>query len=152
MRVGDPSGKTWAIYGDKRLLDIEDDENRARCMNAVQASANEIWAAYKGNSPQYPNYSAWQHAPVLPGSQENNQALAELFRFEDAYRRTPLTHRRMDSSVTYTNDYWYWSTYAAAQKSGCWNYPITMDCYDHEQISFGGKVGTEAIDEIAKQM
>ena len=59
LDVVDSQGAKWKMYGDKRLLDSEDDENRKRCQAAVQTSANEIFAAWKsGTMPPVDSYGA----------------------------------------------------------------------------------------------
>ena len=107
LTVANPAGETWRIYSDKRLLDQADDQNRARCLNAIQASVNEIFHAWAHkHAPQWPDYSAWEPAPVLPASQANDQKFAALF-LPDGSRRNVIEHRCRDASTTYTKNRWF---------------------------------------------
>ncbi|TWU70523.1 hypothetical protein ED733_000582 [Metarhizium rileyi] len=43
--------RTWKCYGDKRLHDDIDDENKSFCQKAVQASVDEVFEAWKTQKP-----------------------------------------------------------------------------------------------------
>jgi hypothetical protein len=113
------------MYGDKRLLDAVNADNKTRCLRAVQVSADEIFTAWSTQTmPSISTYQAWQYAPTLTSARANNQLLAPLFTFEQTpQRRADVGHRRQ---WKFTLDYWYWSTYILCVKSGLWNYPITL--------------------------
>ncbi|KAK4200394.1 hypothetical protein QBC40DRAFT_280159 [Triangularia verruculosa] len=124
LSVKNPAGRSWHTYGDKRLYDKEDVSNKYEAWNAVRASADEIYNAWKNKTvPAYPNYSAWNYAPILS---EVSSVVAPLFR-ADGQRREDIRKR---CQAKYTNNYWYWSTAADIKLSGLWDYPIkpTSDC------------------------
>jgi hypothetical protein len=128
LEVTSSQGTEWWCYGDKRALDKADDTNLKRCQDAVQASATEIYNAWTSKiKPSKDQYQAWSFAPTLE-SAGGPQVLQALFTVKgtDVWRRTKLTNRRDTSK---TNSGWtYIGTYQDAESSGCWNYPITMDC------------------------
>lgn len=124
LSVRSPIGREWHTFGDKRLLDKEDVSNKNEAWNAVRASADEIYNAWKNKSvPEYPQYAAWNYAPVLS---EVRSIVAPLFR-EDGQRRADIRKRCQSK---YTNNYWYWSTALDIKASRLWDYPIepTADC------------------------
>ncbi|KAI8306095.1 hypothetical protein K4K59_011722 [Colletotrichum sp. SAR11_240] len=47
LSVRSPVGRAWQTFGDKSLLDKEDVSNKNEAWNAVRASANEIYNAWK---------------------------------------------------------------------------------------------------------
>jgi hypothetical protein len=47
LKVHNALGQSWTAYGDKRLLDVAAKDELAITVQAVQASANDIWTAYK---------------------------------------------------------------------------------------------------------
>ena len=121
--VQNPGGDTWNIYGDKRALDEVDADNLKRCVAAVQASADEVWAAFwTGVVPDPSEYKAWTFAPTLD-SARGHQVLSTLFTFELG-RRQDITQRR---EWAFTTNWWFWSTALDCKLSGWWNYPITID-------------------------
>ncbi|KAM7197430.1 phosphatidylcholine-hydrolyzing phospholipase c [Naviculisporaceae sp. PSN 640] len=127
LSVRNPAGRSWTTYGDKRLLDKADIANKNEAWNAVRTSADEIFEAWKtGKVPAYPNYGAWNWAPILSEVQQDNQVLAPLFT-RDGKRRDNLGKR---CEKKYTNWYTYAKTVADIQVNGLWNYPIqlTGDC------------------------
>ncbi|KAK3392833.1 hypothetical protein B0H63DRAFT_498351 [Podospora didyma] len=126
LSVRSPAGRAWHTYGDKRLLDKEDVSNKNEAWNAVRTSADEIFQAWKTRTvPAYPNYGAWNYAPILSELQ-TGQLVAPLFR-ADGQRRADIRKR---CQAKYTNNYWYWSTALDMKTSGLWDYPIkpTPDC------------------------
>ncbi|PBK60954.1 fucose-specific lectin [Armillaria solidipes] len=119
----DPGGHSWTLYGDKRALDSLNDDNRTRCVDSVQASANEIYKAYKTRqAPSPDDYQAWTYAPTLE-SANAHQMLAPLFTSK-IERRKKIENRWL---WNFTTDYWFWSTVVECWKSGSWNYPIHMN-------------------------
>ncbi|KAK3989036.1 phosphatidylcholine-hydrolyzing phospholipase c [Cladorrhinum sp. PSN332] len=124
LSVKSPIGRAWHTFGDKRLLDKEDVSNKNEAWNAVRTSADEIYNAWKTKTvPAYPNYAAWNYAPILS---EVTSIVAPLFR-PDGQRRADIRKR---CQAKYTNNYWYWSTALDLKNSGLWDYPIkpTSDC------------------------
>ena len=123
LRVQNPAGQTWTAYGDKRALDKADEDNRSRCTTAVQASADEIYEAWRSRvAPTIDQYKAWTHAPTL-ASARGAQELVPLFA-DWGGRRAEIAWRR---KRTFTESWWFATTAAACWNSGWWNYPITMD-------------------------
>ncbi|OJD33041.1 phosphatidylcholine-hydrolyzing phospholipase c [Diplodia corticola] len=123
LSVTNPAGESWQAFGDKRLLAKENKDNKERCLVAIQASADEVFQAYKdGKAPSPDSYKAWTHACTLD-SAHGSQELAPLFK-KDEYRRKDVTHRR---EWEFTQDWWVWSTAMKIWKSGWWKYPITID-------------------------
>ncbi|KAK0435993.1 hypothetical protein EV421DRAFT_1833562 [Armillaria borealis] len=107
-----PAGQSWALYGDKRALDSVNEDNKTRCVDSVQASANEIYKAYQTKqAPSPANYQVWTFAPTLE-SANAHQTLATPFTFKNERRKT---------------DWWFWSTALECKTSGWWNYPITIN-------------------------
>ncbi|KAH7198897.1 uncharacterized protein B0J16DRAFT_367908 [Fusarium flagelliforme] len=109
---------------DLRAKFMHDEDNAIGLSNSVRASADEIYNAWKNKSvPEYPQYAAWNYAPVLS---EVKGIVAPLFR-EDGQRRADIRKRCQSK---YTNSYWYWSTALDLKASGLWDYPIepTADC------------------------
>ncbi|PVF99977.1 hypothetical protein CPB86DRAFT_702212 [Serendipita vermifera] len=128
LSVTDPQGKSWTMYGDKRFLDSVNEENRERCVCAVQASINEIYWAYrhpKAKVPSPAKYEAWKYAPTLK-SANGHQELAPLFKTvgKSIKRRKNLENRR---EWDFTDDFSYKATLAQLSASKLWKYPITLD-------------------------
>ncbi|KAK0430772.1 fungal fucose-specific lectin-domain-containing protein [Armillaria borealis] len=118
-----PAGKSWTLYGDKRTLDSVNEDNKTRCVDSVQASANEIYKAYQiKQAPSLANYQAWTFAPTLE-SANAHQTLATLFTFKNE-RRKIIENRKLWNFKT---DWWLWSTALECKTSGWWNYPITIN-------------------------
>ena len=88
----------------------------------MQASADEVFAAWKGEITPVEKYALWNLAPDLDALWQE-QKLAALFKlgFE---RRVDITNRHR---ADYNTDWWAATTYAAIQESGWWDYPITID-------------------------
>jgi len=123
LSVKNPSGDSWVAFGDKRALDKVNAEGRKRCVAAVQASADEIYEAYKTKAvPDSSQYKAWTHAPTLESARAP-QLLAPLFTF-DGKRRETIKNRRAHE---FTSDWTYAFTLAEIKWSGWFNYPITID-------------------------
>lgn len=123
ISVQNPDGQRWMVYGDKRALDTVDEDNKKRCLAAVQASADEIYHAWKTQrKPDRGEYKAWNHAATLD-SATGNQTLAPLFKSNNQRRQT-ITNRY---NWIFTSDWWYATTAALCKNSGWWKYPITID-------------------------
>lgn len=122
ISVKNPAGESWMMYGDKRALDRVDSDNKTRCVNSVQASADEIYKAYQTKqAPSPAEYQAWSYAPTLESARDH-QKLATLFTFKQE-RRREIKNR---SQWTFKTDWWYWSTALECKTSGFWKYPITI--------------------------
>ncbi|KAI1456392.1 hypothetical protein F4805DRAFT_230054 [Annulohypoxylon moriforme] len=139
LSVRNPAGETWTAYGDKRGLDLENDENKKRCIKALQVSADEIYDAWKSKSkPSKSNYGAWAHAPTLE-SARGQQTLAPLV--EDEKRRTNIKNRR---GWDFTSNWTFAGTALECRNSGWWNYPITID--GPKGVLSGSDVAATAVD------
>jgi hypothetical protein len=72
LQVSNSHGDKWIAFGDKKFFNEENKQNYTICIKAVQASADEIFRAYKtGVAPQSPialkftpNYSAIINNPT----------------------------------------------------------------------------------------
>ncbi|CAG5137099.1 uncharacterized protein ALTATR162_LOCUS40 [Alternaria atra] len=64
--LGAKDGCAKEAYGDKRLFDEVNHKNMLQIREALQASTDEIWAAYyNGDKLELDTYKAWSYAPVL---------------------------------------------------------------------------------------
>ncbi|KAL1745430.1 fungal fucose-specific lectin-domain-containing protein [Schizophyllum fasciatum] len=129
LAVKNPAGESWTCYGDKRALDKAGEENIGRTVAAVQASADEIYAAYTSKTIVPSSaYKAWTIAPTLD-SAFGIQELAPLFKYKDTthkevQRRTEIKNRRQ---ATYTMGWDFIKTAYDLSKSHWWDYPILLD-------------------------
>ena len=123
LSVKNPRGQSWTMYGDKRALDKVADTNKELCVDAVQASADEIYKAYQTKrAPSPAEYQAWTYAPTLE-SGRGQQTLSPLFTVEGA-RREDVKKRRL---WKFTTNYWFSTTAALCKSSGLWEYPIVIN-------------------------
>lgn len=123
LTVQNPAGETWKCFGDKRALDLENSDNQKRCLAALQASATEIYEAYRTKTlPD--KYAAWTHAPTLASvsPETENQLLAPLF-LGDKRRSDLQNRRRWEHTLNWTA----LGTVVKCEFNGWWNYPITID-------------------------
>lgn len=126
LTVTNPLGKTWVSHGDKYLMDHDDTENVNMALNALQASAGEIYVAWKsgGFSPDPAGFRAWQYAPTLASAESRNQVLAPLF--------TPKDQRRSDIAKRtvwqFTSFFTYPTTLVELETtySKWWSYPMSL--------------------------
>lgn len=134
LQVQNPAGQTWTVYGDKRALDEVDEDNKSRCAEAVQASADEIYEAWRSRAaPSIDQYKAWSHAPTL-ASARGSQELAPLFTDRNE-RRAEIIGRK---KWTFTGSWSFETTAVACWNSGWWKHPITID--GPERVPFGSAV------------
>ncbi|KAK2043502.1 hypothetical protein LZ31DRAFT_325386 [Colletotrichum somersetense] len=78
LKVKNPAGETWIVYGDKKWLDEENVENLRRLYNALTESADEIFGAWKTRKVvDESSFRTWKHAPVLDSANDpaNHSAL-----------------------------------------------------------------------------
>ena len=129
LQVKNRAGDSWTCYGDKRALDEVAADNIHRTVAAVQASANEVYTAYKtGKVIPADQYTAWEIAPTLD-SALGAQSLAPLFRYTDSTQkavevRTDVKDRHHPQYKT--SGWTYWGIDSDVKKSGWWDYPILM--------------------------
>ncbi|KZT39493.1 hypothetical protein SISSUDRAFT_984700 [Sistotremastrum suecicum HHB10207 ss-3] len=120
---------SWKVYGNRRTLDSENEENLLHCVRALQSSADEIYAAYRtrrlpSKSPN--NYTALKHVPLM-ASARSNQNFAPLFTFDNE-RRQQITSRNLRR---FTTDWNFRSTILECETSGLWTRPISIDDVHH---------------------
>lgn len=128
LTVQDTSGKSWTMYGDKRLLDRDNISNLDRCQKAVQASADEIYDAWKTKPTiqQEPGFKALDLAPKPHSASGTDQKLAPLFRVlgGKVERRATIKNRK---DYEFTSSWYYKGTYDECEESGWWKYPMSID-------------------------
>jgi hypothetical protein len=118
LNVTNKNGDHWKAYGDKRLLDSDSAANAAMVTKAVQASADDVWAAFETGDLRT---SALAIVPdlarlldVRDGIKDPStaQTYSPLFRMQDGKlcRRTDVTNLR---DFTWTSDWWGWTTFIA---------------------------------------
>ncbi|KPH00460.1 phospholipase [Pseudomonas sp. RIT-PI-q] len=103
------NGDQWRVYGDKRYFDAIDDANRVQVNQAVQVSADEIFAAYlSGIAP--PSFAALQKLPDLQAALNPAGNFSPLFKVEGSkvLRRKDVNNLNDTATV---DDWWGWSTY-----------------------------------------
>jgi hypothetical protein len=88
LTVQNGNGETWTAYGDARAFDAVAATNKAKCLAAVQASADEIYRAYSSYNTIPPSQYAYQNlVPLLDLNKlvrDESQTLVPLFRCKDA--------------------------------------------------------------------
>ncbi|KAH8745417.1 fungal fucose-specific lectin-domain-containing protein [Hyaloscypha sp. PMI_1271] len=139
LSVTDQNSEAWTCYGDKRALDVEDEENKTRCVKAVQVSANEIYSAWVNKKKlSMDDFEALTYAPTLD-SAKGLQILCPLFK-PNGYRRAEIKNRR---KWEFKKDWWYATTAAECALSGWWVPPITLD--GPQGILLGTSVASTAL-------
>lgn len=105
LEVENLLGETWKMYGDKKLLNFENQANLAKCHSALMASTQEVFAAWStGTVPPLGTYAAWTHAPVLSSAfSEKNHA--PLFN-DKGYPRDRIEDRQCRE---YKGKWGFWS-------------------------------------------
>lgn len=98
LKVHNALGQSWTAYGDKRLLDVAAKEELTITVQAVQASANDIWTAYKSGKVLGENdIQALKILPDLTRIRDLNsrENFSPLFVWKDGtvQCRTSLTDR-----------------------------------------------------------
>ncbi|KAL1755118.1 hypothetical protein FB107DRAFT_179060, partial [Schizophyllum commune] len=101
--VSNPAGERWVVYGSERALEEAARDNLQRCVAAVQASIDEVYAAFTTKDIVAQNdYKAWIIAPVSASIwQEKN--FAPLFKCRDGVSKDLL--RRQDIGNRRKNHY-----------------------------------------------
>ncbi|TPG81457.1 phospholipase [Pseudomonas arsenicoxydans] len=111
LNVRNGNGDQWRAYGDKRYFDAIDSANRVQVNQAVQLSADEIFAAYlSGVAPSPGNFSALKKLPDLQAVLNPAGNFSPLFRLEgsNVLRRKDVNNVNDTATV---DDWWGWSTY-----------------------------------------
>ncbi|EJD48240.1 hypothetical protein AURDEDRAFT_61348, partial [Auricularia subglabra TFB-10046 SS5] len=129
LSVQNPDGDSWYCYGDKRALDEGNADNLKRCVAAVQASADEVYAAYTSKKVPAPgSYKVWTLAPTLE-SALGTQDLSPLFKWKDATHKDVQRRKIIENrhNRDFTMSWWFWSTAAECKTDGWWVYPIIIN-------------------------
>jgi hypothetical protein len=111
LNVRNANGEQWRAYGDKRYFDAIDDANRVQVNQAVQASADEIFAAYlSGIAPTPASFAALKKLPDLQATLNPTGNFSPLFKVEGSkvLRRKDVNNLNDTATV---DDWWGWSTY-----------------------------------------
>ncbi|RON37677.1 phospholipase [Pseudomonas frederiksbergensis] len=111
LNVRNGNGEQWRAYGDKRYFDAIDSANRLHVNAAVQASADEVFAAYlSGTVPAPSSFAALKQLPDLQALLNLASNFSPLFRLEGGkvLRRKDVNNLNDTATV---DDWWGWSTY-----------------------------------------
>ncbi|MGY2438839.1 phospholipase [Pseudomonas sp. SDO52101_S400] len=109
LKVRNARGEQWRAFGDKRFFEAADTDNRNQVNQAVQDSADEVYAAYSsGNVPT--TFNALQRLPDLTLVMSLTNNFSPLFRVQGnkVLRRKDVNNLNDTATV---NDWWGWSTY-----------------------------------------
>jgi len=109
LKVRNGHGEQWRAFGDKRYFDATDADNRNQVNQAVQDSADEVYAAYSsGNVPA--TFNALQRLPDLTFVMNLANNFSPLFRLQGnkVLRRKDVNNLNDTATV---DDWWGWSTY-----------------------------------------
>lgn len=128
LSVTDKGGKSWTAYGDRRLLDQDNEENLKKCQIAVQTSAMEVYRAWRDQKVlPVPGYKAWDTVPTKESAMATSQKLPPLFllgrsgRWDDLQRRTNIDDR---SIWKHDTKWWVATTAYILARSKRWGYPM----------------------------
>lgn len=111
LNVRNGNGDHWRGYGDKRYFDALSSANRVQVNQAVQVSADEVFAAYLSGTATVPgNFGALKKTPDLQAVLNPANNFSPLFRVEGnkVLRRKDVNNLNDTATV---DDWWGWSTY-----------------------------------------
>ncbi|SMQ26698.1 hypothetical protein SAMN04488483_3138 [Pseudomonas helmanticensis] len=111
LKVRNSQGAQWRAFGDKRYFEASDADNRSQVSQAVQASADEVFAAYlSGTVPAPSSFAALQRLPDLSAVLNLSNNFSPLFRVEGGkvLRRKDVNNLNDTATI---DDWWGWSTY-----------------------------------------
>ncbi|RKS17636.1 hypothetical protein BJ917_4816 [Pseudomonas sp. WPR_5_2] len=111
LNVRNGDGDQWRAYGDKRYFDAIDNANRAQVNQAVQVSADEIFAAYlSGITPSPGSFAALKKLPDLQAALNPTGNFSPLFKVDGnkVLRRKDVNNLNDTATI---DDWWGWSTY-----------------------------------------
>ncbi|OYQ20006.1 phospholipase [Pseudomonas mandelii] len=111
LNVRNGNGDHWRGYGDKRYFDALSSANRVQVNQAVQMSADEVFAAYLSGTATVPgNFGALKKTPDLQAVLNPANNFSPLFRVEGnkVLRRKDVNNLNDTATV---DDWWGWSTY-----------------------------------------
>ena len=122
LTVQNPAGEEWTAYGDKKLLDYENQSNLKRCHDALMASTTEVYEAWStGRASEPDTFKAWSHAPVID-SAFSDKNHAPLFNAE-GYPRKDIDDRKDRSYKGYW-EFTYPGTLLSLKRSSKFKEPI----------------------------
>ncbi|UDI93762.1 MULTISPECIES: phospholipase [Pseudomonas] len=109
LKVRNGHGEQWRAFGDKRYFDATDADNRKQVSQAVQDSADEVYAAYSSGSVPT-TFNALQRVPDLTAVLDPANNFSPLFRLQGnkVLRRKDVNNL---NDTTTVDDWWGWSTY-----------------------------------------
>jgi hypothetical protein len=119
LHVHNLRGDKWVAYGDRYYFSTQNQLNRNRLDETLQASVNEISDAFQsGAVPQGQDVAAL--IPIPDEVQSNNfQDIAPMFYWDSTektlYRRSDVTNVHDNH---YTADWWGWTTVALLAQGG----------------------------------
>lgn len=127
LHVAATDGSEWIAYGDTRMLDKANDENKRRCIAAIQASVDEVFEAYHNPKmiPQAKQFRAWTFAPTLASAMSSKQQLSPLFT-TDGQVRTDIADRRTWAHHAIKSTDLAVLIWHRCASSGLWDHPIRM--------------------------
>ncbi|WP_397457952.1 phospholipase [Pseudomonas asplenii] len=113
LKVSNARGERWNCYGDKRYFDSLDDSNRRQVKQAVQQSADEVFATYlSGTVVPVDSYAALASVPDLAKVEDSQDRLnfAPLFALKG---KTVLRRKDVNdlNDRSQSDSWWGWSTY-----------------------------------------
>ncbi|KJZ74942.1 hypothetical protein HIM_05673 [Hirsutella minnesotensis 3608] len=93
LQVHNVHGDRWQAFGDKRLVEKEDPENKVKCKEAVQVSVDEVFEAW--NSRKTREEADFESLKVAPSGPSNvgSTGLAPLFRVRHSGGDTIIERR-----------------------------------------------------------
>ena len=92
LNVSNSKGEQWVAYGDEKYLDSANAENRARAAATVQASVDEVVAAFENGSFQ-PDSSNFAAAEMVPSEVDEKTSLSPMFKWNVTEK---MLYRRKD--------------------------------------------------------
>ncbi|MCV2420988.1 hypothetical protein [Paucibacter sp. DJ2R-2] len=120
LLVRNQKGQSWRCFGDGRYLDNVNSVNRSIAATALQASADEVYAAFKGTLPKVP--AALAYTPILSDFDDPVNGPASKLNFPGLYvwldgqlqRRTPdndLNSRKWMTKWVYSSGWGFYGVY-----------------------------------------
>ena len=111
LKVRNAHSDQWRAFGDKRYFEASDIDNRNQVNQAVQASADEVFAAYlSGTVPAPSGFAALRRLPDLTAVLDLTNNFSPLFRSVGGkvLRRKDVNNL---NDIATVDDWWGWSTY-----------------------------------------
>lgn len=113
LHVHNLNGDHWVVYGDKRYLDQANTENRRILHNILQASADEVWYAYRFGI--FPTDDTVEKSMPIPDelADRAQNDISPLFYWDNTHKQL-LRRVAIDNYYDkhWTADWWGWTTLA----------------------------------------